>query len=260
MKKETKFEIKFLCIPYFLFFLFFIVIPIFFIFFYAFQDNSGHFSISNVLFFFQIDKIKILVNSLFFSFQTTIICLLISFPIAFFLAKQNNNNKYKNFIFLFIFPLTINFILRTTVLRDLLILFNVGGDKYPYFATLFGMVYNFFPFAILPLYTAVLKLDKSQIEVASDLGCNPRQVFFYNIIPQMLPSIVSATTMIFIPVMSSNVICDIFSEGKINLLGNYIYLSFSNSQWNVGSLLSIIFLFFIFLTTIFKTKFQKDKY
>lgn len=256
MKRETKFEINFFCIPYFLFLLFFVVIPIFLLFFYAFQDNNGNFLITNFQILFKIDKIKILINSLFFSFQTTIICLLISFPIAFFLAKQKQNNKYKNFILLFIFPLSINFILRTAVLRDLLILFGIGGNKYPYFATLFGMVYNFFPFAILPLYTSVLKLDKSQIEVASDLGCNPRQVFFYNIIPQMQSSIISATIMIFIPVMSSNVICDIFSEGKISLLGNYIYLSFSNSQWNVGSLLSIIFLFFIFLATLFKEKFK----
>lgn len=259
MKKRFRFQIKFLCIPYFLFFVFFIVLPIFFLFFYAFQDVNGHFSLTNFLFLFKIDKLKVILDSFFFSFQTTFICLLISFPVAFFLAEQKMN-KCKNFILLFVFPLTINFILRTTVLRDLLILFNISGGQMPYLATLIGMVYNFVPFAILPLYTAVLKLDKSQIEAASDLGCNSRQVFFYNIIPQMLPSIISATIMIFIPVISSNIICDIFSEGKIILFGNSIHLLFSNSQWNIGSFLSIIFLFFIFLLSSFTKTDELNRY
>lgn len=202
-------------------------------------------------------KVSILLNSVFIGLQTTIICLLIGYPVAYFLANKKFN-KNGVLIMLFIMPMWINFVLRTGATRDLLTWLGINGGQVPYLATLIGMVYNFLPFTILPLYTTMLKLDRSQIEAASDLGATPVQTFVRNIIPQSLPGVVSAATMVFMPTMSSYVISDTLSEGKITLFGNSIYISFSNSQWNTGSFLALIMLIIIFLSMLVTHKFGKE--
>ena len=121
-----------------------------------------------------------------------------------------------------------------------------------------GMVSNYLPFTILPLYSTMLKLDQSQIEAASDLGCNPFQVFTKSIIPQTIPGIVSAAMMVFMPTMSSYVISDTLSEGKITLFGNSIYLSFTNSDWNGGSFMALVMLIIVFISMIFSHKFDRN--
>ena len=156
---------------------------------------------------------------------------------------------------LFIMPMWINFVLRTTATRDILFAIGINGGNYPYLATLIGMVYNYLPFVILPLYTTMLKLDKSQIEASADLGANPTQVFFKSIIPQTIPGIISAVTMTFVPVMSSYVISDALSEGNIALVGNFIYLNFANNQWNNGSFMAFILLILVAIS-MFSTKGQ----
>ena len=145
----------------------------------------------------------------------------------------------------------INFVLRTGATRDLLKWIGINGGNNPYLATIIGMVYNYLPFMILPLYTTMLKLDKSQIEAAADLGANPARVFLFNILPQSAPGIVSAILMTFMPTMSSYVISDTLSEGKITLLGNYIYLDFSMSAWNDGSFMALIMLVIVGISMIF---------
>ena len=122
-----------------------------------------------------------------------------------------------------------------------------------------GMVSNYLPFTILPLYSTMLKLDQNQIEAAMDLGCNRFQVFVKSIIPQTVPGIVSAAMMVFMPTISSYVISDVLSEGKITLFGNSIYLSFSNSDWNSGSFMALIMLVIIFITMIFTKKFERNE-
>ena len=119
-----------------------------------------------------------------------------------------------------------------------------------------GMVINYIPFTILPLYSTLLKLDKSQIEAARDLGCNNFQTFTKAIIPQAMPGIISASMMVFMPTISSYVISDTLSEGKIMLFGNSIYLSFSSSNWNDGSFMSLIMLVIIFVVMCATKKFQ----
>ena len=249
---KFNFQRKYFCIPYCIFLAIFIIVPIILIFIYAFINKNGTFSFKYCFdFFFNKNKIPILLNSLFIALQTSIICLLLGYPIAFFLAKKKDNGKF--FILLFAIPLWINFILRIGVLRDLLSWLNIGGDEKPYLATIIGMVYNFLPFAILPLYATMLKIDNKQIEAASDLGAKKYQIFIYNIIPQTLGGIISALIMIFIPVLSSYVISDIFSEGKIILFGNVIHILFANAQWNLGSFLSLIMLLIVF-SLLFITK------
>lgn len=251
------FRRKYLCIPYSVFLVLFIIIPILLIVYYAFSDSNGAFSLDALVGFFTTwTKINVLFVSIFIALQTTIICLLIGYPLAYFLADKKIN-KNAVLVTLFIAPMWINFVLRTGATRDLLTWMNINGGNYPYLATLIGMVYNYLPFVILPLYTTMLKLDRSQIEAASDLGANPFQVFYKNILPQSVPGIVSAVTMTFMPTMSSYVISDTLSEGKITLLGNYIYLDFSNTAWNDGSFMALIMLVIVGISMLFMRNKEK---
>ena len=241
-KRFFSFKRKYLAIPYSVFLLLFVLIPILIIVVYAFtetkDDGSLAFSFSALVSFFTSStKINILIVSLFIGMLNTIICLLIGYPVAYLLANSKIN-KNKILVLLFIMPMWINFVLRTGATRDVLSWMGINGGNHPYLATMIGMVYNYLPFTILPLYTTMIKLDKSQIEASSDLGASPIQTFFLSVVPQSVPGIVSAAEMVFMPTISSYVISDTLSEGKITLFGNIIYLNFSQSQWNEGSFMA----------------------
>ena len=232
---KFRFQRKYLCIPYFLFLILFVIIPIFFIIYYAFTDSNGNFTFDAfVTFFTTTNKINVLVQSLLFSTLNTIL--------------------------LFVMPMWINFVLRTGATRDVLTWLGINGGSHPYIATMIGLVYNYLPFVILPLYTTMLKLDKSQIEAAIDLGCNRVQVFTKSIFPQSVPGIISAAQMVFMPTMSSYVIPETLSEGKIVLFGNSIYLGFANNQWNSSSFMAIVMLVIIAISMLVTRNFtEKDE-
>lgn len=249
---------KNLAIPYFIFLILFILIPILIIVFYAFTDAEGYFSFEAlVTFFSNYTKLNVLLVSLLIGLFNTILCLLIGYPIAYILSNKKFNKNYV-LVMLFVMPMWINFVLRTGATRDLLNWIGLNTGSYPIIATMIGMVTNYLPFTILPLYSTMLKLDQSQIEAASDLGCNPFQVFTKSIIPQTIPGIVSAAMMVFMPTMSSYVISDTLSEGKITLFGNSIYLSFTNSDWNGGSFMALVMLIIVFISMIFSHKFDRN--
>lgn len=250
---------KYLSIPYMMFLFMFVIFPIVIIIVYAFTDENMMFSFNALVNFFTTpSKLNVLAVSLFVALQTTIICLLIGYPLAYFLADKKVN-KNVVLITLFIAPMWINFVLRTWATRDLLSWIGITGGQTPYLATLIGMVQNYLPFVILPLYTTFLKLDKSQLEAAADLGANPAQVFFKSVVPQSIPGVVSACTMTFMPTMSSYVISDVFSEGKITLFGNFINLEFNNKLWNDGSFMALVMLVLIGLTMLVTNFTDKKK-
>lgn len=247
---KFNFKRKYLAIPYVIFLALFVIVPIFVIIYYAFSNETGAPSIDSFVNFFTSEtKINAIIISFFIAVQTTIICLLIGYPVAYILANKKFN-KNAVMITLFIAPMWINFVLRTWATRELLMFFSLGGSEHPYIATLIGMVYNFLPFAILPLYTTMLKIDNSQIEAASDLGANPFFTFIFNIIPQTLPGIISAVTMTLVPVMSSYVISSTLSEGKISMIGDAIDLNFANGSWNDGAFMSFILLVLVILSML----------
>lgn len=250
---------KYLCIPYALFLFLFVIIPILLIIVYAFTDSSGTFSLDAArAFFTSTSKWSVLFTSLFIGILNTLICLIIGYPIAYLLANRKYN-KNAVLVMLFVMPMWINFVLRTGATRDLLSWMGLDGGENPWGATIIGMVYNYLPFTILPLYTTMLKLDRSQIEAASDLGCNPVRVFTRSILPQSVPGIVSAAEMVFMPTMSSYVISDTLSEGKITLFGNSIYFNFSNSQWNEGSFMALVMLVLVGIGMLFTAKFGEQE-
>lgn len=246
---------KYLGIPYLVFLILFVIVPIVIVLYYAFSNESGMLSLDSFVEFFTTPaKLNVLLVSIFIALQTTLICLLIGYPLAYFLADKKVN-KNAVLVVLFIAPMWINFVLRTGATRDILIfIYDTLAEKttseLPYLSTLIGMVQNYLPFVVLPLYTTMLKLDKSQIEAAADLGCNPVQVFFKSILPQSIPGIVSACTMTFMPTMSSYVISDTMAENKVTLFGNYIYIEFSNGAWNGGAFMAMIMLLIMGLTML----------
>lgn len=255
---KFRFQRKYFSIPYVVFLSLFVLVPICLIVFYAFTDSTGRLSFDAAgKFFSDVSNLNVILVSLFLAVQTTLICLIIGYPIAYLLANKKYN-KNAVLVMLFIMPMWINFVLRTTATRDILFAIGINGGNFPYLATSIGMVYNYLPFVILPLYTTMLKLDKSQIEAAADLGANPVQVFIHSIFPQSIPGVISAVTMTLVPVMSSYVISDALSEGNITLIGNFIYLNFANNQWNNGSFMAFILLILV-VFSMFMTRSDSEE-
>ena len=263
LRRIFSFKRKYLAIPYFVFLVLFVLIPIFIILLYAFTatDEAGNLYLSGesfMNFFSSPAKLNVLVVSLFIGVLNTLICLLIGYPIAYLLADKKVNKNYV-MVILFIMPMWINFVLRTGATRDLLNLLGIKGGDQPYLATMIGLVYNYLPFTILPLYTTMIKLDKAQIEASRDLGCNKFQTFTKAILPQSIPGIISAAEMVFMPTMSSYVISGTLSEGKLTLFGNSIAASFENNMWNDGSFMAFIMLVLIFITMGLTSRFGKKE-
>ena len=260
------FKRSYLSFPYALFLVLFVILPILIIVLYAFTETvyaaDGTESLTFswaalVSFFTSTTKLNVLVVSLFLGILNTLICLLIGYPLAYLLADKKVN-KNVVLVMLFVMPMWINFVLRTGATRDVLNWLGIRGGDHPYVSTMIGLVYNYLPFTILPLYTTMLKLDKSQIEAARDLGANPVQTFLKSVLPQSVPGIVSAAEMVFMPTMSSYIISDTLSEGKLTLFGNIIYLNFSQSQWNEGSFMALVMLVLIAISMFATRKFRGD--
>ena len=259
-RQIVAFKRKYLAIPYFVFLLLFILIPIVIIVVYAFtkSDDLGRLTLSGdafMAFFSSPAKLNVLVVSLFIGLLNTILCLVIGYPIAYLLADKKVNKNYV-MLMLFIMPTWINFVLRTGATRDVLNMMGLKGGEHPYIATMIGLVYNYLPFTILPLYTTMIKLDKAQMEASRDLGCNPAQTFLHSVLPQSVPGIVAAAEMVFMPTMSSYVISGTLSEGKLTLFGNSIAFAFENNLWNDGSFMALVMLVIIFITMLITNHFN----
>ena len=244
-----------LCMPYGIFMLLFVVFPLALILYYAFTDGSGQFTFENwKTIFTSGENWKVIGVTFLVAALTTFFCILIAYPIAY-LLSNSKYNKNKVLVYIFLLPMWINFVIRTIGLKALInglstLMFGVSLTvSYPFIAIIIGMVYDYLPFAILPLYNQMLKMDKNQIEAAADLGANPFQVFVKTIIPMTIPGIVSACTMTFMPTMSSYVIANKMSENKTKIIGNIIEFWFgestSPSHYNIGSVLSLVMLMII---------------
>lgn len=256
---KIKFQRKHLSIPYAAFLLLFVVLPLILIVYYALTDVNGTISLKNFINFFKDkNKLGLLSFSVIIGVANTVFCLLIGYPIAMILSNRKYN-KSMVMVLLFVMPMWINFVLRTAATRDLLYWLGINGGENPYLATMIGMVYNYLPFTILPLYTTMLKMDKSLIEASYDLGAKPYQTFYKTIIPMTMPGIVSAATMVFMPTMSSFVISDIMGERKISLIGNAIQFNFDQSRWHDGSLIALIMLLIIGIITLLTKNIQKEE-
>ncbi|MDY2902059.1 MAG: ABC transporter permease [Bacilli bacterium] len=258
---KIRFKRKYLAIPYFLFLVLFVLVPLMLIIFYALSNEDGTVSLDNLVkFFSNKNKIGLLAISFLIGALNTALCLLIGYPVAMILAKSTKGqNKISIMVLLFIMPMWINFVLRTAATRDLLYWVGLDGGNHPYIATMIGMVYNYLPFTILPLYTTMIKMDKSLIDASYDLGANPVQTFFKTQIPLTMPGIISGAMMVFMPTMSSFVISDVMGERKIQLIGNTIQFNFDQMRWHEGSFIAFIMLVIIGISMLLTQNVKKEE-
>ena len=260
-KRGISFSRKTLCIPYAVFLILFIVLPLFLILFYAFTSKTGSFSLANFADFF---TNRTSLSTLFISFLvsglTTVLCLLIGYPVAYILSKLKSS-KRTILLLLFIMPMWINFVLRAMALKEVMTLFGIfaKNDFFNFFNTIVGMVYDYLPFMILPLYTTLIKQDKSLLEASFDLGATKKQTFLKITLPLSVPGILSGISMVFLPSLSAYVISDTFGNGKISIIGKLIEEQFgTGANWNAGSAIAIVMLIIMFVTMLLSGEFKND--
>ncbi|MDO5027521.1 MAG: ABC transporter permease [Tissierellia bacterium] len=256
-------KIKRLAYPYNIWMLLLIVAPLILVAYYAFTNPSGDFTLENFSKIFEANTLKTLYNSISIAFVSTVICLIIGYPMAYFISKTDA--KYRTVAMMLIMvPMWMNFLLRTYawvtilspsgVLNSVLKLMGLKGIDimYTQSAVTIGMVYNFLPFMILPIYTALEKMDYRLVEAAHDLGANDFQAFSKVIFPMSLPGVFSGISMVFVPAISTFEITRLLGGGKVNMIGNVVEQQFLyTGNWNYGSALALILMVFIVISILF---------
>ncbi len=238
-------------IPYVLFLLFFVLVPLALIVLFAFTSEAGGFSLDNFKKFLMHPEARnILIYSIGVALITTILCLLIGYPAAYILSRMETS-RARLLVMLFILPMWINFLIRTLATVALFGFLRLPlGEG----ALLFGMVYNFLPFMIYPIYNVLLKTDQNLIEAAQDLGANPWQVFFRTILPLSVPGITSGIMMVFMPVISTFAIAELLTINNIKLFGTTLQENIYNGMWNYGAALSLVMLVLILIIALFNNQ------
>ena len=265
-----------LAVPYIVWAALMLVMPMFLIAMYSVTEQgnsivSFKFTLDHyVRFFTDPDFLIILWRSIWIAVKTTIICLLLGYPIAFFIARSSE--RVQNILVLGItIPMWINMLVRTYawigllseggLISRILGVFGLGHTEllYTQGAVLLGMVYNFLPFMVLPVYNVLVKIDDNTINAAKDLGANEFQTFIHVWLPLSLPGIVSGVTMVFVPALTTFVISNLLGGSKILLIGNVIEQEFTKgSNWHLGSGLSLVLMIFILLSMALIAKYDKE--
>ncbi len=242
-------------IPYVIFLAIFVVVPLILIMVYAFQSKGGGFSFENFeRFINQPEAANTFIYSIGIALITTIICIILGYPAAYILSRINASTA-RVVVMLFILPMWINVLVRTlatVALFDFLRLPLGEG------ALIFGMVYNFLPFMVYPIYNVMQKMDHSLIEAAEDLGATPRQVFTHVVFPLSMPGVVSGIMMVFMPTISTFAIAELLTMNNIKLFGTTIQENINNGMWHYGAALSLIMLIIIGITSLFTDSQSED--
>lgn len=261
---------KFLTGPYLVWAAGFIILPLLMILYYGLTNEAGSFTLDNLFAIADPIHAKALWESVQIALGSTAVSLVIAYPLAYILSSRGEQ-KSGTIIMLFMLPMWINFLLRIMALQ--MILSNTGilnailgffgieplHIMYSKTAILIGMVYEYLPFMILPIYNVMCKIDKNIIDAARDLGAGTKTVFWHVIIPLSLPGVMSGVVMVFIPGISEFVIADILGGSKVLLIGNVIDQEFSlANNWNLGSGLSFVLMVFIFISMAVMNKYDKS--
>ena len=260
-----------LAAPYAAWAVIFIIVPLCMILYYGITDKQGAFTAENILAIASPGHARALWRSVLLSFVSTVICFLLAYPLAMILAaKKENNGSF--IILIFILPMWMNFLLRTLAWQTLLEKTGVINSVLAFLglpamhmintssAIVLGMVYNFLPFMVLPLYNALSKIDDNVIHAAKDLGANKIQSFLHIILPLSVPGIISGVTMVFVPALTTFVISTLLGGSKVLLIGNVIEQEFTQaSNWHLGSGLSIVLMIFILLNMVVTALFEKEE-
>ncbi len=257
--------------PYILWMLIFILIPLGVVGFYALTDaNTGMFTLENLRKVFTGSFPAIFGRSLWYSLLAALICLVIGYPVAYFIARQKPMVQ-RTLYMLVMLPMCMSFLLRTLawvgLLRDTGIINNFLGlfGLGPFNlirstgAVILGMVYNYLPYMILPLYSVIMKIDPLLIEAAEDLGCSNRLVFTKVILPLSMPGVISGITMVFVPAVSTFYISQKLGSTGTTMIGDVIESQFKTAHnFNLGAALSLVLMVLIFVCVGIMNRFAGD--
>ncbi|WP_092323441.1 ABC transporter permease [Butyrivibrio sp. YAB3001] len=248
--------------PYIAWALIFIVIPLCMVIYYGITSADGNLTIENIATIFKPGFFKALKRSVFLALISTFVCFILSYPLGMILSSMKlKKNAY--IVTLFILPMWMNFLLRTLTWMTLLEKKGVINTIFEFMhlptisiintqgAIVLGMVYNFLPFMILPIYNSLNRIDENVINAARDLGADSLQTFWRITLPLSMPGILSGITMVFIPALTTFAISSMLGGSKILLIGNVIEQEFTQLyDWHLGSGLSIVLMIFIFINMI----------
>ena len=271
--------------PYAVWLAIFVVVPLLLVVYYAFTvttpDGQTVFTAAHFRFFFegitpgepffQRLYVRVAVHSVYLAFLSTIICFVLGYPLAYILASKGFRDK-SFLLFMFIAPMWMNFLVRTYAWLTILerhglvntILQALGlpiiDILFTDTAVLLGMVYNFLPFMVLPIYTSLVRMDKRLIEAAQDLGANPFHVFFRVVFPLSLPGVVSGITMVFMPGAATFIISNLLGGAQYFLLGNLIEQQFLRvGNWNFGSVVAVVLMILMLISMAILRYFDKGE-
>ena len=256
--------------PYLIWMIGFTIIPLALIFWYGITNRSGSLTMANITAIMSPDHWKALWLSLGLSLISTVLCLVLAYPLA--MILRGRGSSASGFIvFIFILPMWMNFLLRTMAWQTLLERNGVINGILAWLhlpkqnlintpaAIVLGMVYNFLPFMVLPIYNVLAKIDDNTINAAKDLGANTLQTLFFIWLPLSLPGIISGITMVFVPSLTTFVISDLLGGSKILLIGNVIEQEFTKgNNWHLGSGLSLVLMVFILISMAMIAKYDKN--
>ncbi|MBE6888483.1 MAG: ABC transporter permease [Ruminococcaceae bacterium] len=247
----------------------FIVVPLLMVAYFAFTDSSGAFTLDNVADAGQYTNI--FVRSIWLAVIATVVCLIIAYPLAFLLSRMKKHHQ-GTMLMIVMLPMWMNFLLRTRawvtllgntgVINSILGVFGLDSVKMlnTEGAVVLGMVYNYLPYMILPLYSVMVKIDKSVLEAASDLGCNSVKTLFKVVVPLSLPGIMSGITMVFVPAISTFIISRMLGGGSNLLIGDLIEMQFLGNAYNphLGAAISLVLMVIILLIMTIMNQFDPD--
>ncbi len=262
-------KLKIFAAPYLIWMAVFIVVPLLMVAYFAFTDENGNFTLDYIANVGQYTNI--FVRSIWLAVIATIICLVLAYPVSFILSRMKKHHQ-GTMLMIVMLPMWMNFLLRTYawmtllgnngIINNLLGMIGIGPLKLinTEGAVVLGMVYNYLPFMILPLYSVMVKIDKSLIEAASDLGCNPVSTLFRVVVPLSVPGIMSGVTMVFVPAISTFIISRMLGGGSNLLIGDLIEMQFLGNAYNphLGAGISLVLMVIILLIMTIMNQFNPD--
>ena len=263
MKKKRSVMHSIAAAPHIFWAILFIILPLLIVIFYAFTDDAGAFSLENIMSLGE--YVPIFVLSLELSVIATFVCLLVGYPLAYIMARAKPEHQ-KIFVMLLMLPMWTNLLIRTysimAILDDGGLINTILGTSMHIVGTkgavLFGMVYDFLPFMVLPIYTCISKIDKHMWEAASDLGCNTVQVITKVIFPLSMSGVISGVTMVLVPSISTFYISQKLGGGTFELIGDTIERQFVTGSYNVGGAISLVMMLLILISIGVMNKFSED--
>jgi len=266
MKKKNSIFERMAAAPHLVWSAMFIIAPLVFVVYFAFTDRNGAFTFENILSLSSYSHT--FVMSLGFSLIATTVCFLIGYPLAYCMSRMSERARNILLVMLML-PMWISLLIRTYSLMALLdngglvssLFVSLGLPKLTFIGTdgavILGMIYDFLPYMVLPIYTSMTKLDRRYLEAAADLGCNNRQTLLRVILPLTMPGVISGVTMVFVPSISTFYISQKLGGGSFDLIGDTIERQFKNAvTYHTGAAISLVMMILILISIAVMNRFS----